>query len=135
MQIQQLRYFVTLVEKKSFTAAAHEFFISQSALSQQIKALEKELEVALVQRQGRSFDITPAGKLLFHKVQTILSELDSLTSQVQRVNRNLGTSLRLGLLSSMDKDALRWYVTTSALSCISSMALTKSSTTSLAMAP
>lgn len=106
MQIQQLRYFVTLVEKKSFTAAAHEFFISQSALSQQIKALEKELEVALVQRQGRSFDITPAGKLLFHKVQTILSELDSLTSQVQRVNRNLGTSLRLGLLSSMDKDAL-----------------------------
>ena len=73
MQIQQLRYFVTLLEKKSFTAAAHEFFISQSALSQQIKALEKQLEVALVQRQGRSFDIRPAGKLLFHKVQTILS--------------------------------------------------------------
>ena len=127
MQIQQLRYFVTLVEKKSFTAAAHEFFISQSALSQQIKALEKELEVALVQRQGRSFDITPAGKLLFHKVQTILSELDSLTSQVQRVNRNLGTSLRLGLLSSMDKDALPEKLKELVCDYIA--------TTSLAMAP
>lgn len=106
MQIQQLRYFVTLVEKRSFTAAAHEFFISQSALSQQLKALEKELEVTLVLRQGRSFEVTPAGKLLFHKVQGILNELDLLTEQVQRVNRNLGSSLRLGLLSSMDKDAL-----------------------------
>lgn len=106
MQIQQLRYFVTLIEKQSFTATAHEFFISQAAISQQIKALEKELEVDLIARKGRTFEVTPAGRLLFHRVQGILSELDTLTQEVQRVNRNQGASLRLGLLSSMDKDLM-----------------------------
>lgn len=106
MQVQQLRYFVTLIEKQSFTAAAHEYFITQSAISQQIKALEKELDVTLFERKGHRFNATPAGKLLFRKIQPILTDLDQIAIQVQGINRNLGVNLRLGLLSSMDKKQL-----------------------------
>lgn len=102
MQIHRLRYFITLVEKHSFTTAASECFITQSALSQQIKALEEELEVSLVKRHGRNFEITPSGKLLYERSLLLVKEIDDLSKQVQRVNRNIGCTLRLGLLSSMD---------------------------------
>lgn len=106
MQIRQLRYFITLVEKHSFTDAARECFVTQSALSQQISSMEQELEVELVKRNGRMFTITPAGKLFYQRAVKINQEVEELTLQVQRVSRNLGASLRLGLLSSMDKDKL-----------------------------
>lgn len=106
MQIQQLRYFITLVEKHSFTEAASECFITQSALSQQIKALEKELEVTLLNRNGRTFTISPAGRLLYERSLSLVKEIDDLSKQVQRVYHNLGSTLRLGLLSSMDNKEL-----------------------------
>lgn len=104
MQLHQLRYFITLVEKHSFTEAANECYITQSALSQQIKALEKELGVLLLKRKGRTFTISPAGMLLYKRSLSIVSEIDKLAVQVQRVHHNLGSTLRLGLLSSMDKN-------------------------------
>lgn len=72
MQVQQLRYFICLVDKHSFTEAAKECFITQPALSMQIKNLEKELDVTLINRIGRSFEVTPAGKLLYDRAGHIL---------------------------------------------------------------
>lgn len=106
MQVQQLRYFISLVDKHSFTEAAKECFVSQPALSLQVKTMEKELDVKLINRKGRSFEVTPAGKLLYERSIKILKDIDDLTEKVQRVNRNLGSTLRLGLLSSMDRDKL-----------------------------
>lgn len=106
MQLQKLRYFVTLVEKNSFTEAARDCYITQSALSQQIKKLEQELEVSLYTKKGRSFQLTPAGKLLYHKAKLLLSQIETITMQLQRVQRNIGKTFRLGLLSSMDKEQL-----------------------------
>lgn len=106
MQVQQLRYFISLVDKHSFTEAAKECFVSQPALSLQVKTMEKELDVKLINRKGRSFEVTPAGKLLYERAIKILKDIEDLTDKVQRVNRNLGSTLRLGLLSSMDKDKL-----------------------------
>ena len=59
--LKQIRYFQSVVRLGSFTAAAEEHFISQSAISQQIKALEDELGVTLLERKKRSFTLTPAG--------------------------------------------------------------------------
>lgn len=106
MQVQQLRYFICLVDKHSFTEAAKECFITQPALSMQIKSLEKELDVTLINRIGRKFEVTPAGKLLYERAGHIIEEIEELTERVQRVNRNLGSTFRLGLLSSMDKDKM-----------------------------
>ena len=61
MLLKQMRYFVTIVDCNSFTEAAEQMFISQSAISQQMKVLETELNVKLFSRKGRGFMLTPAG--------------------------------------------------------------------------
>lgn len=106
MQFQQLRYFITLVEKRSFTEAAREHFVTQSALSQQIKVLEQTLGVELCQRRGRVFDVTPAGMLLYERAVAMMAEIEDITHKVKRAHQNKGSSLRLGLLSSMHKQDL-----------------------------
>ena len=55
MLLKQMKYFITVVDLHSFTEAAEQCFISQSAISQQIKALEKELGVRLFERSKRQF--------------------------------------------------------------------------------
>lgn len=111
MQLMQLRYFIAIVDKHSFTEAARECFVTQPNLSQHMRALEKELQVPLFIRRGRSFEVTPAGKLLYQRALQIIHEVDNLVVQVQRVNRNLGSTLRLGLLSSMDRGDLPQILT------------------------
>ena len=60
--IKQIRYFQAVVRCKSFTEAAAECCISQSAMSQQIQALEHALWVKLLNRENRKFSLTPAGE-------------------------------------------------------------------------
>ena len=65
MLLRQIKYFIAVVESGSFTEAAEKLFISQSAVSQQIRALESELGVALLIRKNRSFTLTQAGGHLY----------------------------------------------------------------------
>lgn len=58
MLLKQMKYFVSIVENNSFTEAAEKCFVSQSAISQQIKSLEMELGVELILRGNRSFTLT-----------------------------------------------------------------------------
>ncbi|MCH5344023.1 MAG: LysR family transcriptional regulator [Acetatifactor sp.] len=60
--LNQMRYFQAVVRCGSFTEAAEECHISQSAISQQIKALEQELGVQLIMRMNRKFELTPEGE-------------------------------------------------------------------------
>jgi len=59
--LRQLKYFQSVVRLNSFSEAAEENFISQSAISQQIQSLERELGFKLIERKNRSFTLTPAG--------------------------------------------------------------------------
>lgn len=102
MNINQMRYFVSLVEHNNFTKAARECVVTQSALSQQVKNLETELKVLLLERNGRTFTLTPAGKLLYKRLIPLLQEISDIESHVSHVGQNMGSTLRLGLLSSMD---------------------------------
>lgn len=106
MNINQMRYFVVLVEKHSFTTAARECMITQSALSQQMKNLEQSLQVSLFVRNGRNFELTPAGKLLYQRLVPLLQNFTDLCYQVAHVGQNTGSTLRLGLPSSMDHHQL-----------------------------
>ncbi|MBX9033994.1 LysR family transcriptional regulator [Gordonibacter massiliensis (ex Traore et al. 2017)] len=78
MLFKQLQYFCAVARLHSFTKAAEECFISQSAISQQVKALEADLEVQLVEREGRSFRLTPAGEHLAERGREILGEVAQL---------------------------------------------------------
>ncbi len=62
MLLRQMQYFAAVVEAHSFTEAAERLYISQSAVSQQISALERELGVKLLERGNRSFTLTAAGE-------------------------------------------------------------------------
>ena len=72
---RKLLAFATLARTGSFTLAARELFLTQSAVSHAIKALENELEVRLFDRHGRSVTLTPAGRQLLDHAHRILAEM------------------------------------------------------------
>lgn len=102
MLLRQIEYFCAVCRHDSFTRAAEEHYVSQSAISQQVKALESELGVQLLERKGRGFSITPAGLALYHKGTDILSQLDDLRFEVEGIANGYATSLTVGYLSRYD---------------------------------
>jgi DNA-binding transcriptional LysR family regulator len=83
MELRQLRYLVALAEELNFTRAAAVSHIAQPALSQQIRRLEEEVGVALVERTTRHVSLTEAGQLLVVRARRILAELDSAHAELQ----------------------------------------------------
>ena len=96
--LKQIRYFQSVVQLGSFTAAAGKHFISQSAISQQIKALENWLGVALLERRKRSFTLTKASKYFYKKSLVLVADCDNIIRELQRVSGQRGELLRVGLL-------------------------------------
>ena len=96
--LKQIRYFQSVVRLGSFTAAAEEHFISQSAISQQIKALEEELGVTLLERKKRSFTLTDAGKFFYKKSLVLVADYDNIVRELQKQSAGSGEHLKVGLL-------------------------------------
>jgi LysR family hydrogen peroxide-inducible transcriptional activator len=82
MDLGQLRYFIKIVEHRSFTRAARDCTVSQPALSQQIAKLEKELGQPLFERQGRTIRLTSAGQTLQAEAEKILQLVDDVKGQI-----------------------------------------------------
>jgi LysR family transcriptional activator of glutamate synthase operon len=85
MDLRQLRYLVALAEELNFTRAAANEHIAQPALSQQIRRLEDELGLALVERTTRHVSLTEAGQLLVVRARRILAELDAAGAELAAV--------------------------------------------------
>src|ERR1700755_1351327 len=83
MELRQLRYLVALAEEQHFTRAAAREHIAQPALSQQIRRLEQEIGLALVERTTRRVTITEAGRTLVARARRILSEVDAANAEMQ----------------------------------------------------
>lgn len=98
--LKQLKYFQSVVRCGSFSKAADECFISQSAISQQMQALEKEVGVPLLRREGRKFTLTPAGELLYRRSLAITTEWDKLCREIKQIDGEGKAQLRLGCLRS-----------------------------------
>ncbi|MDO5116130.1 MAG: LysR family transcriptional regulator [Synergistaceae bacterium] len=99
MLLRQMKYFTAVVECGSFTEAAAECFISQSAVSQQIQALERELGVTLITREPRGFSLTPAGEYFYRRAKPLLEEAESLRRETVSIGRR-DRRLRVGYLKS-----------------------------------
>lgn len=95
-----LAIFVAVVEQQSMSAAALQFNMSQSAVSQAIQQLEKELSVSLLDRSVRPICATSTGVQLYQKASTWLSEMNTLKSQIYQAKNNKLPLLRLGLVDS-----------------------------------
>src|SRR5437588_456216 len=83
MELRQLRYLVALADEQHFTRAAAREHIAQPALSQQIRRLEQEVGLALVERTTRRVTVTEAGQTLVARARRILSELDAANAEMQ----------------------------------------------------
>jgi DNA-binding transcriptional LysR family regulator len=81
--LRRLRYFVTLVRHRHFGAAAAELHITQPALSQQIKKLERELAAPLVDRASQGFALTAAGEYLAREAPGLLRAMDEAAAAVR----------------------------------------------------
>jgi LysR family transcriptional regulator, transcription activator of glutamate synthase operon len=85
MDIRQLRYLVALAEERNFTRAAEREHIAQPALSQQIRRLEQQTGLALVERTTRHVALTSAGRLLVARARRILAEMQAAQAELEQL--------------------------------------------------
>jgi DNA-binding transcriptional LysR family regulator len=101
VELSQLRYLVALAEERHFTRAATREHIAQPALSQQIRRLEDEVGLPLVERTTRRVSITQAGDVLVARARRILAELEAADYELQSL-RGLQTGhVSVGALHTM----------------------------------
>ena len=96
MLLRQITYFQAVVACGNFYTAAETCHVSQSAISQQIKKLEEELEVKLLDRHNRTFTLTPAGEHFYRKSLIICSDIEQLIRETKRLDANDEYTLHLG---------------------------------------
>ncbi len=85
MELRQLRYFAAVARRRSFTRAAEDLHVAQSALSQQVKRLEQELGTELLVRTTRRVALTQAGEVALTRATRVLSEAEALASDVDEL--------------------------------------------------
>ena len=96
--LKQLKYFQSVARLNSFSEAAEENFISQSAISQQVQALERELGFRLLDRKNRSFTLTPAGEFFYQKSLILTADYERMCSEAAKIAKGNQTRLRIGYL-------------------------------------
>lgn len=104
MMLRQIQHFQTVVQENSFTEAAEICHISQSGISQSIKALEEEMGVQLMIRKNRRFELTEAGEYFYKKSLVLTADLAQLCRETARIDRKDIAQLRLGILSTYGGD-------------------------------
>ena len=96
--IRQIRYFQSVVRNNSFSEAAEECHISQSAISQQIQALERELGFYLLERKKRKFALTPAGEYFYQKSLVLIADYEQMCREAGRLAKDDTAALVIGYL-------------------------------------
>ncbi|WP_040340683.1 LysR substrate-binding domain-containing protein [Fictibacillus macauensis] len=112
--MKQLRYFAAIAEEGQITRAAKRLNMAQPPLSQQLKSLEQELGVLLLERNGKNMDLTVPGKVLYKKAQSILQTMEETILEVREVGEGLKGELALGVVKtcfSYIPDRLRHFRT------------------------
>jgi DNA-binding transcriptional LysR family regulator len=101
MDLRQLRYLVALAEERHFTRAAAREHIAQPALSQQIKRLEEEVGLTLVERSTRQVTITDAGDLLVARGRRILAEVEAARAELESLKGIESGRVTVGTMHTM----------------------------------
>lgn len=110
MDIRQLLYFTTIAEEGSISAAAKKLNLSQPPLSYQMKLLEEELHLPLIERSARGIALTEAGRVLYKRAQGIL-ELSELTrKEMLAMASGFTGTLHIGTVSSSGASLLGWRI-------------------------
>ena len=100
MDLKQLTYFVTVVDEENISAAARRLHISQPPLSHQIKLLEEELGVKLLERGPRKIKLTDEGKLLYRRAHSMLELADNTVRELEDCRKGQAGTLHIGTVST-----------------------------------
>ena len=106
MDVQKLRYFASIADKLSFTDAALEFGVTQSAMSQQLTELERQIGAQLVIRNKRPLELTWVGKILLEEAAALITMFDRAGERVQLAASGKRGSLKIGFIGGMEKNIL-----------------------------
>ncbi|MDW7730658.1 MAG: LysR family transcriptional regulator [Bacillota bacterium] len=112
MDLQQLRYFISVAQNLSFSKASRHLYIAQPGLSQSIARLEKELGVKLMMRDRHTVKLTAAGKVFLNEAIDILSRLDDAIMKTHKARDDISNTISVGFLPSLgDKNLPHWIAT------------------------
>ena len=101
MNLRDLRYFIALADQRHFGRAAEACFVSQPTLSTQIRKLEDELGVALVERAPRRLMLTPVGRDIAERARRIVAEVEQMKESARRSRDPQAGTVRLGLFPTL----------------------------------
>jgi LysR family hca operon transcriptional activator len=102
VELRHLRYFVAVAEELSFTRAAGRLHTAQPSLSQQIRQLEKELEVKLLDRSRHHVALTNAGRIFLQQARDILGRVDHASRLARQAAEGHAGDLSVGTFPSAD---------------------------------
>lgn len=111
MDIKKLKYFVTLVEEGNFSKAAKVLYITQPALSWNIKELEETLGTQLIKRSSTGIEVTDAGNILYDGAKSIINDLNNLHRSIKHSMELQRRRVRCGMtiLSSIEYMSIFQY--------------------------
>jgi LysR family transcriptional regulator, transcriptional activator of the cysJI operon len=110
VQIETFKVFRDLVESQSFSKAARLNFVTQSAVSQQIRSLEEKFRVPLIERSNKHFGLTSEGEYFYETAKRLISEYDTLTHQLEEMRNIVAGSIRVSTVYSIGLHELPPYI-------------------------
>lgn len=106
IETSQLQTLVSVAKAESFSKAAEDLSVTQSAISQSIKNLEKKVDVKLFKRSGKKVVLTPEGEKLYLLAQNFLGQLDETLEDISHDKNTMSGSVRIGTLTGIGKSWL-----------------------------
>jgi len=103
MELRQLRYFLAVAEERRFSTAARRLHIAAPSLSQQIRALERDLRVTLFDRTPHGAELTPAGRLLAERARVVLAEVDRARDDVRSAGQEHREQVQLRVCTMAER--------------------------------
>jgi len=97
MELRQLRYFIAVAERLSYSKAAEELHVSVSPLSRQIRQLEEEFDIRLFERDRRRVALTEAGKLFLHDAKALLNQIARVGDRMRQASNGEAGVVRTGI--------------------------------------
>lgn len=110
MQIENFKVFADLVETKSFSKSAKINGITQSAVSQQARAMEKHFKTLLIDRSQKQFQLTREGQAVYETAKDVLHGYDKLLSELQEMKKVISGTIRIATIYSIGLHELPPYI-------------------------
>lgn len=106
MNIKQIEYFISVASYRNFTRAAECHFLTQTAITQQIRALEESLGTVLIDRRRRPVELTPAGKIFYQEAKAIMARVEEAVAKTQEASSGAVGTIRIGYEKGFERSKL-----------------------------